>query len=42
MNEENIIEAFFAGECTCEHEEDMHSWGECGLNGCDCKAGWEE
>ena len=38
---------FFIGPCTCEHEEQDHSWGSCDEpdeNGveCKCEAGWEE
>jgi hypothetical protein len=32
----------FIGPCTCEHEPDNHTWGECGIVGCPCEAGWEE
>jgi hypothetical protein len=36
----------FEGECTCEHERDQHSWGDCGAveDGitCSCAAGWCE
>jgi hypothetical protein len=34
--------AHFAGPCTCVHEDDDHGWGGCGVDGCDCEAGWEE
>ncbi len=32
----------FDGECICEHERESHGWGECGIDDCDCPAGWEE
>lgn len=32
----------FAGHCSCEHYKGQHSWGSCGVEGCDCEAGWEE
>ena len=34
--------SYFTGNCTCDHDEDRHSWGECGINDCTCQAGWEE
>jgi len=34
--------ASFVGPCTCEHEEEDHGWGSCGVEGCECQAGWEE
>lgn len=33
---------FFAGTCTCEHEQGEHSWGGCDVGDCLCEAGWEE
>jgi len=33
---------YFAGPCTCDHEEDAHGWGSCDVEGCTCEAGWEE
>lgn len=35
-------EASFRGPCTCDHEPEDHSWGQCGVEGCACEAGWEE
>lgn len=40
-------ETYFVGECTCDHDEDVHGWGACEApNGdgsvCLCEAGWEE
>ena len=32
----------FEGECTCHHERDEHGWGDCGVDGCLCQAGWWE
>lgn len=32
---------YFAGECTCEHDEDEHGWGWCAADDCQCEAGWE-
>jgi len=32
--------SYFVG-CTCEHEEDEHTWGECEVEGCKCEGGWE-
>lgn len=32
----------FIGPCTCEHTQEEHTWGHCAVDGCDCKAGWEE
>lgn len=29
-------------DCTCPHDPDQHTWGECGQAGCPCTAGWEE
>ena len=40
MSEEGQI--YFVGPCTCEHEADQHGWGSCGVEDCDCEAGWEE
>jgi len=34
--------AGFVGLCTCEHNEEEHSWGSCDQPNCDCEAGWEE
>lgn len=33
---------FFAGTCTCDHDEQEHDWGHCGKDDCPCEAGWEE
>jgi hypothetical protein len=33
---------YFEGPCTCDHEESEHDWGSCGVEGCDCEAGWTE
>jgi hypothetical protein len=37
----------FDGPCTCEHETEEHSWGNCGVImpgdiECPCEAGWTE
>jgi hypothetical protein len=37
----------FTGECTCLHDQEVHSWGSCGQKDpqgfeCACEAGWEE
>lgn len=32
---------YFVG-CTCEHDQDQHSWGHCGVEGCPCEGGWKE
>lgn len=32
----------FEGPCTCLHAEDAHGWGECGVEDCQCEAGWVE
>ncbi len=37
----------FQGICTCNHDKDDHSWGDCCCENddgsiCDCQAGWEE
>jgi hypothetical protein len=32
---------YFVG-CTCEHPSDLHGWGHCEVEGCDCEGGWEE
>jgi hypothetical protein len=37
----------FEGTCTCDHEMDQHSWGDCGVTlpdgtECHCEAGWFE
>lgn len=32
----------FVGPCTCTHEPEQHGWGSCGVEGCECEAGWEE
>ena len=29
-------------DCTCDHEPDEHTWGECAVEGCDCEGGYEE
>ncbi len=29
-------------DCTCEHDEEEHGWGECLVEGCPCEGGWEE
>lgn len=34
--------SYFEGDCTCEHEPEEHGWGECGVDGCACEAGWVE
>jgi len=34
--------AYFIGPCTCEHEDQQHGWGSCGVDDCPCEAGWEE
>jgi hypothetical protein len=44
VNEENWSgdeQAYFIG-CTCEHEQDEHTWGACAVDGCPCEGGWEE
>ena len=40
MSEE--IPVYFDGPCTCEHDEEEHTWGCCGVDGCECEAGWTE
>jgi hypothetical protein len=35
-------EVYFTGTCTCDHDQEDHTWGQCGEPGCDCDAGWEE
>lgn len=35
-------QAYFTGECTCDHETEEHGWGSCDVEGCECEAGWEE
>ncbi len=32
---------FFVG-CTCDHDPNEHSWGECDVEGCGCEGGWQE
>lgn len=34
--------ASFTGGCTCDHPEESHGWGSCGVDDCPCEAGWEE
>ena len=38
--------AAFIGPCACDHEEERHGWGSCGVEEdgkeCPCEAGWEE
>lgn len=29
-------------ECVCEHEEELHSWSHCKVEGCKCEGHWEE
>jgi len=29
-------------DCTCEHDQDDHTWGVCAVEGCPCEGGWEE
>lgn len=29
-------------DCTCDHEDDQHGWGECNVEGCPCEGGWTE
>ena len=41
MSDDFEYQVYFAGHCTCEHEEEDHSWGYCLVEGCDCDAGWE-
>ncbi len=33
---------YFIGPCTCDHEQEEHSWGSCDVDDCECEAGWEE
>lgn len=33
---------YFAGDCTCEHIPEVHGYGSCGFEDCECEAGWEE
>lgn len=40
--DEWVEHAYFTGECTCDHEAEAHSWGDCGVDDCPCEAGWEE
>ena len=42
MSDEFEVNAFFTGECTCDHKEEDHSWGCCDVGDCECQAGWEE
>jgi hypothetical protein len=35
-------DTYFEGKCTCKHEQEDHSWGHCGVDGCECEAGWTE
>jgi hypothetical protein len=39
-------QASFVGPCTCDHEQEDHTWGSCSVeeNGveCPCEAGWQE
>lgn len=44
MDEETFREdtAYFSGKCTCQHSEEKHTWGSCGVLNCECEAGWEE
>jgi len=32
----------FQGTCTCAHDPEQHGWGHCGVDSCNCEAGWEE
>lgn len=49
MPEENDVEfeewyewaePVFIGLCTCAHPVKEHGFQHCGINSCDCKAGW--
>lgn len=33
--------SYFIG-CTCKHEPEEHTWGECMAEDCECLGGWEE
>lgn len=32
----------FVGNCVCDHTQEEHGWGGCGVDDCVCEAGWEE
>lgn len=40
--DDTVYCAAFIGPCTCEHDEEQHNWGSCGVDDCPCEAGWEE
>lgn len=47
-------QTYFVGTCTCDHDQEQHSWGSCDVVmrvpgiarvreiECPCEAGWEE
>lgn len=36
------IFTYFEGPCTCDHEQEEHTWGSCDVDDCSCEAGWTE
>lgn len=41
FSEEGELLTYFV-DCTCEHYQEDHGWGNCDIEGCPCEGGWEE
>ena len=36
------VATFEYPDCTCAHDAEEHSYGQCGVDNCSCEAGWVE